>query len=108
MKIIYITKRSLLRKTSFVRHTFLKSLRFLTVLTTSEDYLYNKTDKTPKLLICQAHFRSLTPYLERINNIKELIDTGKVHYRIIDGKLANITLHERLDNEDKITISKIY
>jgi len=29
--------------------------------------------------------------------IKELIENGKVHYRIIEGKLPNIALQERLD-----------
>ena len=37
-----------------------------------EDYLNNKPSKSLFPLICQAHFHTLYPYLDRINNIRGL------------------------------------
>ena len=40
-----------------------------------------------------------TPLTHNESNIKELIESGKVHYRIIEGNLSNIALQERADNQ---------
>jgi hypothetical protein len=38
-----------------------------------EDYLNDKTAGVRKNLLSQAHFRTLCPFLDRINNIREVL-----------------------------------